>query len=251
MADTDLQPQVREFSIDELAAHTGIPSRTIRFYQSKGALPKPERRGRKAFYTDLHVQRLELVGQLQDRGLRIKAIRDLMQRVDAGELVIEEWLGLQDQLATSWGEEAPVLYTAAQFTELLGEGRPGRVSDLVRMGLVERKGDSFLASSPNLLQTVLRMDSAGIELAVAEGAAALARKHLGKLASELTRHFLDHAGDGFAGSASAAELETAFNAVRPLSQAAVRAVFASEMERAMRELAESGRLAKVARSRES
>lgn len=237
----------REYTIDELAAHTAIPSRTIRFYQSKGALPKPERRGRKAYYTDLHVERLALIAQLQDRGLRIRAIRDLMQRVDAGELQIEEWLGLQDQLSASWADETPVLYDQGALAELLGEGRPGLLADLVRMGLLERRGDSYLAGSPGLLQTLLKMDAAGIELEVAHTAAQLAKKHLGRLASEMTEYLLKNAGNGFGGAASAAELQESFDAARPLTQAVVRAVFATEMERVMRELAESGRLAKVAR----
>ena len=49
------------YTIDQLAAHTGVPSRTIRFYQSRGALPAPVRRGRKAYYGPTHVERLELI----------------------------------------------------------------------------------------------------------------------------------------------------------------------------------------------
>ena len=48
----DASGENREFTIDELAAETQVPSRTIRFYQSKKALPAPERRGRKAVYTE-------------------------------------------------------------------------------------------------------------------------------------------------------------------------------------------------------
>ena len=64
------------YTIDQLAALTGVPSRTIRFYQSKGALPAPVRRGRKAYYGSSHVERLELIARLQDRGLQIRAIRN-------------------------------------------------------------------------------------------------------------------------------------------------------------------------------
>src|ERR1700728_2599145 len=61
-------------TIDDLAALTRVPSRTIRFYQAKGVLPRPELRGRVAYYGPAHVQRLELIASLQDRGLRIDAI---------------------------------------------------------------------------------------------------------------------------------------------------------------------------------
>ena len=43
------------FTIDELAALTKVPSRTIRFYQARGILDRPERVGRKAVYTRAHV----------------------------------------------------------------------------------------------------------------------------------------------------------------------------------------------------
>ena len=60
-------------TIDELAAASRVPSRTIRFYQSRGALMAPEIRGRVAFYGKPHIERLKLIAQLQDRGLRIDA----------------------------------------------------------------------------------------------------------------------------------------------------------------------------------
>ena len=40
------------YTIDELAAVARVPSRTIRFYQSKGALMPPEIRGRLAIYSE-------------------------------------------------------------------------------------------------------------------------------------------------------------------------------------------------------
>src|SRR6184192_3936279 len=82
----------REYTIDELAAVARVPSRTIRFYQSTGALPRPRIRGRVAYYDESHIARLKLIGTLQDRGLRIRAIRELLVRADRGELALNEWL---------------------------------------------------------------------------------------------------------------------------------------------------------------
>ena len=48
-------------TIDQIAAVTGIPGRTIRYYQSRGALMPPEIRGRVAYYSEQHVERLELI----------------------------------------------------------------------------------------------------------------------------------------------------------------------------------------------
>ena len=51
MPETDGEPSAAdaEHTIDELASLSQVPSRTIRFYQSRGA-PKPVIRGRVAFY---------------------------------------------------------------------------------------------------------------------------------------------------------------------------------------------------------
>ena len=239
-------PQEEEYSIDELAAHTRVASRTIRFYQSKGALPKPEIRGRKAVYGRHHVERLALIGTLQDRGLQIKAIRDLTQRIDRGELTIDEWLGLEDTIGASWSDETPKLYTKAELLETVG--RSGAIGGLIASGLLERKGDAYLAPSPSLLSTVIQMESAGIDLEVAVTSAELARKHLGRLAVDLVRHYGKYAGEGFGRSHAPADLAEAYAGVRPHTKAVVRSLFASEMERVLREFLESGRAAKGKKS---
>src|SRR3954462_10237836 len=97
----------QEYTIDELAAASEVPSRTIRFYQSKGALPRPLIRGRVAFYGPAHVERLKLIARLPDRGLRIDAIRELCSRIDKGELDVNEWLGIDAQLEVSWANDQP------------------------------------------------------------------------------------------------------------------------------------------------
>ena len=67
-----------EVTIDELAARTGVPTRTIREYQTLGLVPAPERRGRVGIYRSAHVHRLELIGRLQDRGYSLAGIGDLL-----------------------------------------------------------------------------------------------------------------------------------------------------------------------------
>jgi DNA-binding transcriptional MerR regulator len=85
------------FTIDQLAATTGVPSRTIRLYQTKGVLPRPPRPGRVSLYGAEHVDRLRLIGELQDRGLQLCAIRELVTHCD-GDVTVREWLGLGDRL---------------------------------------------------------------------------------------------------------------------------------------------------------
>ena len=110
----------RQYTIDELASVTRVPSRTIRFYQSKGALQVPEIRGRVAYYSDAHVERLELIAKLHDRGLRIDAIGDLVKRIDRGELDLAEWLGVEAEMQTPWASDQPRTVTEAELYELAG-----------------------------------------------------------------------------------------------------------------------------------
>ncbi len=91
-------PSPAEHTIDEIATVARVPSRTIRFYQARGALMPPEIRGRLAYYGEKHVERLRLIAQLQDRGLSINAIRDLLSSIDKGETDLAEWLGVETAL---------------------------------------------------------------------------------------------------------------------------------------------------------
>ena len=118
-------PPRTEYTIDELAAVAQVPSRTIRFYQSRGALMPPEIRGRVAYYGPRHVERLKLIAQLQDRGLRIDAIRDLLASIDRGEVDLAEWLGVEQQVQAPWANDQPRTVTEEELYELAGSRRPG------------------------------------------------------------------------------------------------------------------------------
>ena len=229
-----------EHTVDELAALTKVPSRTIRFYQAKGVLPRPELRGRVAYYGAAHVARLELIAQLQDRGLRIDAIRELLARIDKGELDVNEWLGLDAQLQGSWANDEPRTMTRAELAELAGDARPGLLATLARVRLAERHGDVFVVKSPALLQVAVKLLAAGVDLETSAEAAAILRKHIARAASDLAAHFFARARDG-----SSDDLGAELAALRPLGLEAVRVIFAQEMERVLREKAKSGEAVRV------
>jgi len=229
-----------EYTIDELATVTRVPSRTIRFYQSKRALPFPEIRGRTAYYGPAHVERLKLIGSLSDRGLSIRAIGELLQQVDRGELVLNEWLGLEQQLQEPWANDRPRVVSEAELAELVGELRPGVIAELIRLKQLERRGDGFLIHSPALLQVGMRLEAAGVDFETGVGAAQILRKHLQRATADLTAYFFKRIGEGFGRDLTPADLSQAYRALRPLGQEAVRVVFAQEMERSLRKLVESG-----------
>lgn len=229
------------YSIDELAAASGIPSRTIRFYQSAGALPRPVIRGRVARYGDVHLERLKLITDLQDRGLRIKAIRDLLAKVERGELALNDWLGLDAQIGAPWSDDRPRLLDEEAFYQLLGERRPGLVANLLRLRLVDKKGESFFVRSPALLRVSMQLLRSGVDLDTSYEGAAIIRKHAARVAKDLAAYFLKRASEGFGREASADELIEAFRAMRPLGQEALVLIFDQEMDRVVWEQKEAGK----------
>lgn len=228
------------YSIDELAALTGVASRTIRFYQSKCALLPPVRRGRKAYYGDAHVERLELIARLQDRGLQIRAIRNLLDQLDAGQTSMEDWLGFEAELRTPWSEDVPELLSETQIQERLEDRPPGLLAALLRAGLVEREANQYLVRSPALLNMTLTLERHGIDIETAQEATAILSGHLSKAAKELSLYFHEHLHERFA-EASADLL----SALKPVALDAASVVFAREIQQALEQMLHEGRLAPV------
>jgi DNA-binding transcriptional MerR regulator len=239
MSDTGL-------TIDTLAREAGIPSRTVRFYQTKGLLPRPEMRGRVAHYGPAHVERLRLIAQLQDRGLKIKAIHELLGRVERGETRLEEWLGLEDRLREPWASDESRVVDADELATLAGDLRPGRLADLLRHGLVTRRGGSFLVPSLALLQLAVRLEATGIDLEAVAGLQRTLRKRLSRTAQELAAPFLARRARK-AAAGRTPPLGDVLRELRPIALEAVRLVFAQEMERVLREWVDSGRAARAGR----
>ena len=70
------------YRVEELASRADTTVDTIRYYQTRGLLPPPDRVGRVAWYRDDHLERLARIRRLQGRGLSLAVIRRLL----AGEL---------------------------------------------------------------------------------------------------------------------------------------------------------------------
>jgi DNA-binding transcriptional MerR regulator len=66
-----------QYRVEELAAAAGIPVDTIRFYQARGLLEPPERRGRVAYYAPAHLARLREIQRLARRGFKLEQIARL------------------------------------------------------------------------------------------------------------------------------------------------------------------------------
>ncbi len=145
-----------ELTIDELSAETGVSSRTIRFYQSKGALPSPKRKGRIAVYSQDHVDRLKAIVVLQDKGLRLDAICNMLNNPRFRVEDLDEWLGVGERLREWWVNDHPIFLTHAELV-----GRLGRLVNLYEIN----NPDAVLAASPGrYLKDELSLDAIESEI---------------------------------------------------------------------------------------
>ncbi len=69
-----------EYRVEELARAAGVRVDTVRFYQTRGLIPPPRRRGRIAIYDGSHLARVREVRELNRQGISLDAIRRLRER---------------------------------------------------------------------------------------------------------------------------------------------------------------------------
>jgi DNA-binding transcriptional MerR regulator len=80
----------RHYTIGQLSELTGFSRRTIRYYVQEGLLAPPAGRGRGGFYFDSHMATLRRIRSLQEKGLRLSAIFEMLRDVVAPGPVKEE-----------------------------------------------------------------------------------------------------------------------------------------------------------------
>lgn len=76
--------QGSEFTVEELAARSGVSVRNIRAYQTAGLLPPPRLKGRLGLYDGAHLGKLELIRDLRGQGFRLEAIKRMLSHTPEG-----------------------------------------------------------------------------------------------------------------------------------------------------------------------
>jgi DNA-binding transcriptional MerR regulator len=227
------------YTIDALAGASGVPARTIRFYQSSGLLPAPVRKGRVAVYSTAHLTRLHQIAALQERGLQLAAIRDALTQLEAGSDSLQTWLGVRSKLDLTWTDDGPTTYSAAAFVERFGVIPPSIVVTLEHFGFLQRSGagpgETYWVSSPVLLESGLRLERAGFGFAAAIESRNMIVAALRPLADDLVALFARRIRE----TGSLVDLNSvvrAYEALRPSAFTSLQVLFAHEVERALREL---------------
>ncbi|WP_328742496.1 MerR family transcriptional regulator [Streptomyces caniferus] len=234
------QPPTAEYRIEDLAHLSGATVRTIRAYQDRGLLPRPERRGRANVYGGTHLARLRQIAGLLDRGYTLASIKELLEAWDAG-LDLGGVLGLVAEIDGPWtDEEASRISRPDLDAAFGGTSDEEAIAEAVELGVLERipgEDDEFLVPSPQELAVAAELHSAGVPIPAISGHLREVRGQVEHIASRFldftTEHvfqpFLDHPPT----EAEAAEAAALVRRLRPLAQQTIDA----ELARAMRTLA--------------
>ncbi|MFG2652674.1 MerR family transcriptional regulator [Streptomyces sp. NPDC048436] len=227
-----------EYRIEDLAHHSGATVRTIRAYQDRGLLPRPERRGRSNVYGDAHLARLSQIADLLDRGYTLASIKELLEAWDAGR-GLGGVLGLAAEVDGPWTDEKADRMTRAELDAAFG-GEPDEaaVADAIALGVLEpvpgQEGE-FLVPSPQELAVAVELHAAGVPLSAISGHLRELRGQVEHIASRFLEFTTEHVFARYLGhlppsEADAAEAAALVRRLRPLAQQSVDA----ELARAMR-----------------
>ncbi|MEU9994681.1 MerR family transcriptional regulator [Streptomyces sp. NPDC050848] len=227
-----------EYRIEDLAHHSGATVRTIRAYQDRGLLPRPERRGRSNVYGDTHLARLRQIADLLDRGYTLASIKELLEAWDAGR-GLGGVLGLVAEVDGPWTDEEADRISRADLDATFG-GKPDEdaIREAIELGVLERipdRDDEFLVPSPQELAVAAELYEAGVPLTAISGHLRELRVQVEHIASRFleftTEHvfarYLEHRPPT---DADASEAAAMVRRLRPLAQQTVDA----ELARAMR-----------------
>ncbi|MEV6650068.1 MerR family transcriptional regulator [Streptomyces sp. NPDC051219] len=229
---------VAEYRIEDLSHHSGATVRTIRAYQDRGLLPRPERRGRSNVYRDTHLARLRQIAGLLDRGYTLASIKELLEAWDAGR-GLGGVLGLVAEVQGPWTDEVATRISRAELDERFG-GKPDdtAVEEAVDLGVLERvpgREDEFLVPSPQELAVAAELHAAGVPLPAISGHLRELRGQVEHIASRFLEFTTEHVFARYLGhrpptDADATEAAALVRRLRPLAQQTVDAELARAMQ---------------------
>ena len=219
-------------TIDELARRTRMTARNIRAHQSRGLLPPPEVRGRTGYYGQEHLDRLELIKELQADGFNLEAIRKLIAGA-AGST--SEVLHFTRALRAPFEDEEPEVIEGRQLAQRFGADDaevpdPALVARAIELGVLRHLGDDrFEIRSPRLNRAGAELVSLGVSTERGLDVVEQLRRHADGAAQAFVDLFLEEIWKPFdeAGRPDERwpEMLDALERLRPLATEALVGIF--------------------------
>jgi DNA-binding transcriptional MerR regulator len=224
--------------IDELAARAGTTSRNIRAHQARGLLPPPELEGRTGYYGEEHLQRLEIIGELQQRGYSLAGIAEMLdawaQGGDLGHLI-----GFGRLLTAPLSDEQAQRMPLEEIFERFPEAAEDRdlVQRAIELDLIRPQDDGVvLVPSPLLLQAGEELIRAGVPLAAILELVAAIRVDVADIADRFVGLAREHILPPIThppGGTDLGETLESLKRLRPIALEVVRPFLAQELQRAI------------------
>ncbi len=151
-----------EFTVDELAARANMTVRNVRAYAARGLIDPPRLEGRTGYYHRGHLQRLQLVRDLLDRGYTLAAVEKAVLSSPATATATA--LDLLHLLDEPWSDVEPELMSRDALAALAHVDRDDALIDaLVEFGLAAWVEDDH--ESVRLIQpAIVRNGAAAVAL---------------------------------------------------------------------------------------
>ena len=206
------------YRVEQLAAECDVTVDTIRYYQSRGLVPPPEREGRVGWYDERHADRIREVRALRGKGLTLAAISRVLgdgpERPDAdlaaavavagGTVDPDELLPLEG-FATRSGVPASLIQAVER------EG--------IKLGRTVEGEERYTAADIDMVRGALRLLEYGLPLGELLALARETNQAMVRLAGRAVELFDDHVRkpiiDTSGSAEAAAQLVEAFDALLP------------------------------------
>jgi DNA-binding transcriptional MerR regulator len=224
-------PPIEALTIDKLAQRTGMTVRNVRAHQSRGLLPPPEVRGRTGYYGPEHVARIELIRELQDDGFSLELIGRLLTSAGSSAAAMR----FVRAMRAPYGEEEPVVITAAELTQRWGAHDPKLLDRALELGIMRPLGDGrFEEVSPRLARVSAELAELGVTARQALEVAGSLRRHADSVARAYMKLFIEAVWKPFEAAGrpeeSWPEVSAALERLRPLAVESLVAVFGLAMD---------------------
>jgi DNA-binding transcriptional MerR regulator len=142
------------WTIEELAAASGMTIRNVRAHQSRGLLPPPKVRGRVGYYGAEHLDRLRTIRQMQDEGFNLAAIASVLA---AGNETADRLRRLRRPILEELNI-GPRAELSAEGLRVLQRNNVIALDILIEVGVIRRLPDgAYAAATPALLAAGRRL----------------------------------------------------------------------------------------------
>jgi DNA-binding transcriptional MerR regulator len=223
-------------TIEQLAQETGLSVRNLRSHHARGLLPPPEVRVRVGYYGPEHIERLRVIQELQDEGLKLDGIKRLLEEPQpTGEGILR----MKKAADATADVEEPEVVSGSELAERLKLDDSQAAKALAKaekLGLLLPVGDGlYEVPTPSLLAAAEEAHRMGIHVLHALDAIAEVERASQSVSKRFVKLFMQDVWKPFAEEGMPEErwpaVAEAMERTRPLAAHAVLGMFRQTMGR--------------------